>query len=51
GVIPIIMGKLMDIEDWWDVTKIGSARVKLVEGAPDTVGTYFELLIQQLRRY
>jgi hypothetical protein len=51
GVIPVPMGRLDVIDDWWDVTKLGSARIKLVEGAPGTVCTYFELLLQQLRRY
>ena len=50
GVIPIPMGKLMDLNDWWDVTGLGSARVKLITGAGDTAALY-ELLIQQLRRY
>lgn len=50
GVIPVPMGDLDDIEDWWDVPKLGSARAKLVTGAGDTSALY-ELLLQQLRRY
>jgi hypothetical protein len=48
GVIPIPMGRQDMIEDWWDVTKLGSARIKMVTGAGDT-SAYYELLLQQLR--
>lgn len=50
GVIPLPMGRQMEIDDWWDVAKLGSARVKLVTGGGDT-SAYLELLLQQLRRY
>jgi len=50
GAIPIPMGMIGEIDDWWDVTKVGSARMKMITGAGDTSALY-ELLIQQLRRY
>lgn len=50
GVLPIPMGKLFDLNDWWNVTELGSARIKLVTGAGDTSALY-ELLLQQLRRH
>lgn len=51
GVIPVPMGRLMEIDDWWDVTKLGSARVKMVTGASGDTSSLYELLLQQLRRY
>jgi hypothetical protein len=50
GVIPLPMGDLDKMEDWWDVTKLDSARAKLDTGGGDT-SSYYELLLQQLRRY
>jgi hypothetical protein len=50
GVIPIPMGIQEDLNDWWDVTALGSARVKMVTGGGDT-SAYYELLLQQLRTY
>lgn len=50
GVIPIPMGRQMEIDNWWDVTRLGSAKVKMTTGAGDTSALY-ELLIQQLRNY
>jgi len=50
GVIPLPMGDLDKMDDWWDVTKLGNAQAKLVTGGGDTSSLY-ELLLQQLRRY
>jgi hypothetical protein len=50
GAIPIPMGVMDQIDSWWDVTKLGSARCRLYTGAGDTSSLY-ELLIQQLRKY
>ena len=50
GVIPVAMGTPNEIDSWWDVTKLGSARIKMVSGTGDD-NALFELLIQQLRRY
>lgn len=50
GAVPLPMGVMDEIDSWWDVTKLGSARAKLTSGAGDTSALY-ELLIQQLRHY
>lgn len=50
GVIPVPMGDPMDDTSWWDVTKLGNARIKLVTGAGSTAALY-ELLCQQARKY
>jgi hypothetical protein len=50
GAIPIPMGVMEEIDSWWDVTKLGSARCRMTTGAGDTSSLY-ELLIQQLRKY
>jgi len=50
GAIPIPMGRLQEITDWWDTPSIGSARIKMVTGAGDTSSLY-ELLLQQYRLY
>lgn len=51
GVIPIPMGRIMEIDDWWDVTRLGSARAKLVTSSSGDTSALYELLLQQLRRY
>ena len=50
GVIPVPMGEPDDIDSWWDVTKLGNARIKMTTGAGSTAAQY-ELLIEQLRKY
>lgn len=50
GAIPIPMGVQDEIDSWWDVTKLGSARARLTTGTGDTSALY-ELLVQQLRKY
>lgn len=50
GVIPVPMGLQDVLDDWWDVTKLGNARVKLVTGGGDT-SAYLELLLQRFRKY
>jgi len=50
GIIPLPMGRIGVIEDWWDTPKLGSARIKMVTGAGDTSSLY-ELLLQQYRKY
>lgn len=50
GVIPLPMGDPDDIDSWWDVTKLGSAQIKMVTGAGSTAALY-ELLVQQLFKY
>lgn len=50
GVIPLPMGNIEVIEDWWDTPSLGSARIKMVTGLGDTSSLY-ELLLQQYRKY
>jgi hypothetical protein len=50
GAIPLPMGVLDEPDSWWDVTKLGSARMKLVTGAGDT-GAAYELITQSVRKY
>jgi len=50
GVFPLPMGDLDEIDSWWDVTKVGNARIKMVTGAGSTAAQY-ELLVQQMRKY
>lgn len=50
GVIPLPMGRMEQIDDWWDVTRLGNARLKMQTGGGDTSALY-EVLLQQMRRY
>ena len=50
GAIPIPMGLIDEISDWWDVTRLGSCGIDLTTGGGDTSSLY-ELILQQLRRY
>lgn len=44
------MGNQQDIDDWYDVTKLGSLRARLKAGSGGASGT-LALITQQLRRY
>jgi len=50
GVIPLPMGRIDVIDDWWNTPELGSARIKMTTGAGDTSALY-ELLLQQYREY
>lgn len=55
GILPyyvycIPFGEGGDIEDWYDVTKVGSLRLDIESGA-DAAGAIFNTILQQLRRY
>ena len=43
-------GDPKDINDWYDVTKVGDLRMKVSGGGAGITGTY-QVVIQQLRRY
>lgn len=50
SIIPIFFGDQDDIEDWYDVTKVGSLQAILEAGSAGTSGAV-EVYLQQLRRY
>ena len=53
GAVPFAFGDQMLPEDWWDVTRLGSARLKVVQGtigSADTSAT-LDVLTQQIVRY
>ena len=50
GINPLPMGRLNEIDSWWNTPELGSARIKMVTGAGDTSSLY-ELLLQQYRKY
>ncbi|MBA7580767.1 hypothetical protein ES708_22661 [subsurface metagenome] len=39
-----------DLADWYDVTKVGSLRLRVRGGGTATAGTY-QVILEQLRRY
>jgi len=43
-------GNPNDIDDWWDVTKVGDLRLRVAGGGAGITGTY-QVVIQQLRKY
>jgi len=43
-------GKQNDIDDWWDVTRVNSLRLRLLSKAAGSGGTV-GIILQQLRRY
>lgn len=51
GSLPLPFGKQEDIEDWWDVTRIGEARLQLKPTALVDTGTDVSVLTQRLSRY
>ncbi|OGN97556.1 MAG: hypothetical protein A2Y89_06735 [Chloroflexi bacterium RBG_13_51_18] len=50
GAVPLPMGVMDEIDSWWDVRKLGSARARLTTGPGDTSALY-ELIVQQFRSY
>lgn len=49
GAFCIPLGKQEVIEDWFDVTKLGSWKLEIVAGS--SVGSTCEVVLQQLRKY
>ncbi len=44
-------GRQDQIDDWYDVTRLGSLKARITSGANYGSGSEIELIIQQLRRY
>lgn len=51
GCICIPFGIQDDIADWYDVTKLGSLRLRLKGGTSSAAGDEVDIVTQQLRRY
>ncbi|MHA2265231.1 MAG: hypothetical protein ACXAEN_22785 [Candidatus Thorarchaeota archaeon] len=53
GAVPFCFGKQDQIGDWWDVTRLGSARLKIVQGTIGTADTSatLDVVTQQMVRY
>lgn len=51
GVVIIPFGDLNDIDDWYDVTKVGSLRLDLTGGGYITGADSARVITHQLRRY
>lgn len=51
GSLPIPMGDLRDPGDWWDVTQLNNARLKITAGASCDTTAAMQVILQQARRY
>ena len=51
GAVPILFGKQSDPNDWWDVTKLGNARLKITAGSSVGSASTCQVITQQLRKY
>lgn len=51
GAVAFPMGSPDDNEDWWDVTQLGSARIKITAGSSVEASSTAQVVLQQLRRY
>jgi len=56
GVIPYFVlafpfGYEKDIEDWYDTSRVGSLRLRILNGATIVADTFNAVILQQLRRY
>ena len=51
GSIPIPMGNINDPSDWWDVTKLANARLKITAGSSCDTTAAMQIITQQERRY
>lgn len=51
GAIGFPMGNLQNPEEWWDVSKLKSARLKVTAGSSVESSSTLQLVLQQLRKY
>lgn len=56
GAVPLLFGKQAVPEDWWDVSRVNKARLKLTPRANDTLGGCdttepTHVIVQQAKRY
>lgn len=51
GSMPILFHDDMDIDDWYDVTALGSLRLRVKGGSSIATGTTCEIITQHLRKY
>jgi len=53
GAVPLFFGKQDVIEDWYDVTRLNSVRLKIVQGSSFTADTAatVDVITQQMRSY
>jgi len=51
GCVCIPFGNQEDLDDWWDVTKVGHPRLTIKGGASAAAGDQVSVITQQLRRY
>lgn len=53
GAVPVFFGKQNDMDDWWDVTRLGKARITLTPRADPAINTdkTTDVIVQSLQRY
>jgi len=51
GCYAVPMGKKDDIDDWYDVTRVGDLRLRITGGAAVGAAPVTRVVLQQLRRY
>ncbi len=51
GSLPIPMGNINDPSDWWDVTNLANARMKITAGASCDTTAAMQIITQQARSY
>jgi len=51
GAVPIDMGRQDDPSDWWDVTKLTKARLKITAGSSVESSSTCQVVTQQMRVY
>ena len=51
GALPIPMGDQNDLEDWWDVTNLAKARLRITAGSAVESSSTCQVVTQQLRKY
>lgn len=51
GALAIPMGDLNDPEDWFDVSQVGSLRLRILSESGLSTGDTCDIFLQQLRRY
>ena len=51
GAVPILFGKQNQIEDWWDVTRLKNARLKITAGSSVGASSTCRVMTQQYKPY
>ena len=51
GAVPVLFGKQNDPDDWWDVSRVGKARIILTAHADVSTAASTDIIVQSAVKY